>query len=88
MKLRYGYRLTLVYNFKLKELKSLEIHKTNQEIIKGIRDEGRKSSTTISRPSHLEILVLRFLCVLKFLILEDKTIFFKLATVGHKKWID
>ena len=37
----------------------------------------RATFSSFSRPSHLEILVLRLFCVLKFLILEDKTIFFK-----------
>ena len=36
----------------------------------------RATLSSFSHPSHLEILVLRLLCVLKFLILEDKTIFF------------
>ena len=37
----------------------------------------RATFSSFSRPSHLEILVLRLLCVLKFPILEDKTIFKK-----------
>ena len=39
---------------------------------------------SFSRPSHLGVLVLRLFCVLKFPILEDKTIFLNLATLGHK----
>ena len=38
----------------------------------------RVTLSSFSHPSHLEILVLRLLCVLKFLILEDKTIFFQI----------
>ena len=37
----------------------------------------RATFSSLSRPNHLEILVLRWLCVEKFLILEDKTIFNK-----------
>jgi len=48
----------------------------------------RATFSLFSRPSHLGILVLRILCVLKFPILEDKTIFKNLATLGHKIWID
>ena len=47
---------------------------------------GGRLATTISRPSHLGILVLRLLCVLKFPILEDKTIF-KKSGHGHKIWM-
>ena len=35
----------------------------------------RATFSSFSRPSHLGILVLRLFCVLKFPILEDKTIF-------------
>ena len=34
----------------------------------------RATFSSFSHPNHLEILVLRLLCVDKFLILEDKTI--------------
>ena len=36
---------------------------------------ARATFSSFSRPNPLEILVLRLLCVEKFLILEDKTIF-------------
>ena len=49
----------------------------------------RATFSSFSRPSHLEILVLWLLCVLKFLILEDIKLFFKyLATFGHRIWMD
>ena len=37
----------------------------------------RASFSSFDRPNHFEILILRLLCVEKFLILEDKTIFKK-----------
>ena len=44
----------------------------------------RATLSLFSRPSHLEILVLRLVCVLKFLILEDKLFFKNLAMLGLK----
>ena len=43
------------------------------ERVKRVEEAGRPA-TTISRPSHLGILVLRLFCDKKFPILEDKTI--------------
>ena len=40
--------------------------------------------SSFSRPSHLEILVLRLLCIENFLILEDETIFDKSGHVRAK----
>ena len=48
----------------------------------------RATFSSFSRPNHLEILVLWLLSVKKFLIIYDKTIFFNLATLGLKLWID
>ena len=44
----------------------------------------RATFSSFSRPSHLEILVLWLSWVLKFLILEEKTIFFKSGNVRAK----
>ena len=40
----------------------------------------RATFTSFSRPSHIEILFLRLLCALKFLIHKDKTIFYYLLS--------
>ena len=77
-------------NSKAKEIK--EFQDAVISVIKGSVNGGeeaqpqkflvRATFSSFSRLSHLEILVLRLLCVFKFLNLENKAIFKKSSPVG------
>ena len=66
--------LEMIHLWVIQKSLSLKLSERNGRTI---LSRGERPATTISRQSHLGILVLRWFCVKKFPTLEDKTIFKK-----------